>query len=71
MGKVINLNRERKARERAAKEAKALANREKFGRSKARRKAEEAETVKLIRHLDGKKRDDAPEEPPDDDAERT
>lgn len=58
MGKVINLNRERKARERAAKEADAAANREKFGRTKARRKAEESETVKLIRDLDGKKRDD-------------
>jgi hypothetical protein len=62
MGKVINLNRERKARERAAKEADAAANREKFGRTKARRKAEEAETVKLIRDLDGKKRDDPPDD---------
>ncbi len=62
MGKVINLNRERKARERAATEADAAANREKFGRTKARRKAEEAETVKLIRDLDGKKRDDPPDD---------
>ncbi|MEK9647051.1 MAG: DUF4169 family protein [Alphaproteobacteria bacterium] len=62
MGKVINLNRERKTRERATKEADAAANREKFGRTKARRKAEEAELVKLIRDLDGKKRDDPPDD---------
>ncbi len=58
MRKVINLNRERKARKRAAKAGDAAANREKFGRTKAQRKAEEAETVKLIRDLDGKKRND-------------
>ena len=63
MAEIINLNR---ARKRASEEAEAAANREKFGRTKARREAEKTETLKNIRDLDGKKRDDAPDEPSDD-----
>jgi len=53
----INLNKARKAKARAAKKAQADRNAVTFGRSKAEKQREAAETTKVTRHLDGHKRD--------------
>jgi len=57
MAEIINLRRARKARERAASEAEAAANRLSHGRSKAEKQATRAERERLERSLDGAKRD--------------
>lgn len=49
----INLNKARKARQRAEKEKRAAENRAKFGQSKSARKAAKAETDKIVRLTDG------------------
>ena len=56
MGGVVNLRAARKAVERKAAADKANANVVKFGRSKAQKSLEAAQTVKAERDLDGKKR---------------
>ena len=53
----INLNKARKAKAKASKEAKAAANRAKFGRSKAEKTAETLNAEKAKREIDGKRRD--------------
>jgi len=58
MGEIINLNRARKARTRAAKEARAAENRVRFGRSGADKAREAAEREKTARTLDGAQRED-------------
>ena len=58
MGDVINLNRARKARDRAAKEARAPENRAKFGRTGAQKAADRVEREKAARDLDGAHRED-------------
>ena len=58
MGNVINLTRARKARDRAAKEARAAENRAKFGRTGAQKAADAAERAKADRNLDGAQRED-------------
>ena len=58
MGDVINLNRARKARTRAAKEAQAAENRVKFGRSGADKARDAVERKKAARTLDGAQRED-------------
>ena len=58
MGDVINLNRARKARHRAAKEVQAAENRAKFGRTGAQKAADRAEREKAERSLDGARRED-------------
>jgi hypothetical protein len=58
MSQPINLNKARKQKLRAGQKAQADANAIKFGRSKARRQAEAAETEKAARHLDGHKTDE-------------
>ena len=57
MAEIINLRRARKARDRAASEAEAAANRLSHGRSKAEKQATRAERERLERTLDGAKRD--------------
>ena len=58
MGDVVNLNRARKARDKAAGKASATANRAAHGRSKAERTAVETARARVERLLDGAKRED-------------
>ena len=58
MGDVVNLNRARKERARAAGKATAAANRAMHGRTKAERTKTEAERERAARLLDGAKRED-------------
>lgn len=53
MADILSLSKARKARERAAKEAAAAANRARFGRTLAEREAEAAAKAKADRHVDG------------------
>jgi len=57
MAEIINLRRARKARDRAASEAEAAANRLSHGRSKAEKQATRAERERQERSLDGARRD--------------
>lgn len=57
MGDLINLNRARKAKARAAVKAGAAANRLAFGRTKAERDQATRATELERRRLDGAKRD--------------
>jgi hypothetical protein len=57
MADIINLNQARKQRARAEKSAKADENRVRFGRTKAEKAADRAETAKIDRLLDDTKRD--------------
>ena len=52
-GEVVNLRRVRKARDRAEREVVAAANRVVHGRTKPERQAQEIETTRSERHLDG------------------
>ena len=58
MGDVINLNRFRKARDKAAKAQDADANRRRFGRTRAEKAAEEREESRRKALLDGAKLDE-------------
>ena len=58
MGDVVNLNKVRKARQKAEAKSAASANRAAHGRSKVERDAAEAEKRRLKALLDGAKRDD-------------
>lgn len=60
---IVNLNKARKAKVRADKERSAAANRTRFGRSKADRRAEELERDRARRELDGARRQDGETEP--------
>jgi hypothetical protein len=57
MSGPINLNKARKARAKAAKEAEAAANRVKHGRTKAEKLAAEAEAQRAARRLDDSRRE--------------
>ena len=59
MADVININRARKVRDRAAKAQKAVENRARFGRTKAEKAADAAEKARTERQLDQAKRDQA------------
>jgi hypothetical protein len=61
MGDVVNLKSARKAKARAAAEAKAQANRVAHGRTKAEKKSTKAEREAADRKLDGHRRDDIDE----------
>jgi|DeeseametaMP1200_FD_contig_51_358075_length_891_multi_4_in_0_out_0_2 hypothetical protein len=63
MGEIINLNKARKAREKAVKEQKAGENRAKHGQTKSEKKSLSSTLEKLRRSLDGSKLD-GPDEPP-------
>ncbi len=58
MAEIVNLNRVRKARAKAAAGKTAEANRTKFGRSKAERDAEAAGKARREALLDGAKREE-------------
>ena len=58
MGEVVNLRRARKARDRAAGDAQAAANRAAFGRTKAEKARDAEEAARRERALDGAKRED-------------
>jgi hypothetical protein len=55
---IVKLSAFRKAKARAEKEARAAENRARFGRTKAQREAETADTERRRRELDGVRRDD-------------
>jgi hypothetical protein len=57
MADIINLNKARKAKARADKSVHAQENRVRFGRTRAQKQADAAETAKLDRLLDDSKRD--------------
>ena len=63
MADLVNLKAARKARERAAKDEAAAANRARFGRSKGEKARERAEAAKAERTLDQHRRDDTDGEP--------
>lgn len=55
MSQPVNLNRVRKQKARADKQARATENSVKFGRSKAKKELDRARTDKAQRDLDGHK----------------
>ncbi len=55
--KVVNLNKQRKARAKTEDKARSAENAVKFGRTKAQKTLEQARAAKKARDLDGKKRD--------------
>ncbi|MBM1309083.1 DUF4169 family protein [Sulfitobacter mediterraneus] len=57
MSTPINLNKVRKTRARVEKKARAEENSIKFGRSKAEKDGQKAAADKVVRFLDGHKRD--------------
>jgi hypothetical protein len=59
MAEIVNLNKVRKARQKAEAEAQAAANRVKHGRTKAAKTEERADAARRAALLDGAKRDDA------------
>ena len=58
MAELINLNKARKARERAAAKAQAAENRTRHGRTKADKAVTKLEAERSRRELDGAKRED-------------
>ena len=58
MSEPVNLNRFRKTKAKAGKEAKAAENRARFGRTKADKALDAARADRLQRDLDGAKRED-------------
>lgn len=58
MAEIINLNRARKARQKAGAKATAEANRALHGRSRTEREAQKIERERANRHLEGHKRED-------------
>jgi hypothetical protein len=57
MAEIINLNRARKARDKAEDKAQAAANRVAHGRTKGQKKAAQKEQTRATRLLDGQKLD--------------
>ena len=57
MSEIVNLNRARKAKARAEKDAQATANRVKFGRTKAEKLADKAEAERAKKRLDDSRRE--------------
>jgi len=62
MAEIVNLNKARKARDRAAKRAGADANAVKFGRSRAEKDLDQARAEKSARDHAAHKRDDDTED---------
>jgi len=58
MGEIVNLNKVRKARDKAATQAKAKANRASHGRAKAQTLADQLEAERQRRQLDQSRLDD-------------
>jgi hypothetical protein len=61
MAEIVNLRRARKDRARAGEAARAADNRARFGRSKAAKRAAEAERDRAETGLDGKKLEGHPD----------
>ena len=59
MGEIVNLNKARKARDKAEAKRAADANRLTFGRTKAERQTTQKERERDVARLDGHKLDDA------------
>ena len=57
MAEIVNLRMARKARERAAREAEAQANRARHGRNKAEREVQSLDAARAARNLEGARRD--------------
>jgi hypothetical protein len=57
MDKVINLRQQRKAKIRAEKEKKAGENRNTHGRKKAEKQLDKKEAARILRHIEGHKRE--------------
>lgn len=57
MAELVNLNKAKKARARAAGKAQAAENRVKFGRTKTEKGVSELEAARARRELEAKKRD--------------
>jgi Spy/CpxP family protein refolding chaperone len=57
MAEIVNLNKARKAKAKAGREAKAVENRAKFGRSKAEKACDAVERARIARAVDEAKRD--------------
>ncbi|MDP3293460.1 MAG: DUF4169 family protein [Nevskia sp.] len=66
MAELINLNKARKQKARAAAEALAAANRVKFGRTKADKQRDAAVEAEAARRLDGLRREPLPTDQADD-----
>lgn len=58
MNDVVNFNKAKKARAKQDAKSQAVANRAKFGRTKGQKALETAEAAKVVRLLDGAKRED-------------
>jgi len=58
MAEILSLSKARKAKARVAKEATAVENRAKFGRTKAEKQAEAAKVSLAQKRLDGAKREE-------------
>ncbi len=58
MGEIVNLNKVRKARDKAATQAQAKANRASHGRAKAQTLADQLEAERQRRQLDQSRLDD-------------
>ena len=58
MNDIVNFNKAKKARAKQDAKSQAAANRAKFGRTKGEIAAEKAEAAKVVRVLDGAKRED-------------
>ena len=57
MAEIVNLNRARKAKARAEKQAEAAANRAKHGRPKAEKALDRSEAARLESLLDGARKE--------------
>jgi len=66
MAEIVNLRMARKARKRAKAELQAAENRAKFGRTKAEKAKDRADTERMAREVEGARRetDDAADRPP-------
>lgn len=58
MAELINLNKARKAKARAAGKAQAAGNRARFGQTKGQKDVARLDAERARRELDGKKRED-------------
>ncbi len=58
MTEIVNFNKARKAAQKTHAKAEAAANRAKFGRTKGEKQAQALERDKVVKLLDGAKRED-------------
>jgi len=63
VAEIVNLRLARKARERAAREAEAQANRARHGRTRAEREVQSLDAARHARKLDGARREKEDGEP--------